>query len=172
MQSARFCSISARVVLATIGATALLGAISVAPPFSSIAHRLAGATTVRVLLPRSLPAGDAERIFAEATAGRDRYEVALAYAPDCHGATVCTYGSLGGRKPPVAHAGGTKTLVTHGIAGYVTDAACGASCGDATLTFDRCSATYTVALKAGRREDLLAIARQMLVRANGSLERC
>jgi hypothetical protein len=98
-----------------------------------------------------------------------QYEVSLDYGVDCHGVGACHYGSMAGMKVdsgiivgmssyPFAREDAQVVDLAHGITGYFVPAVCGANCDDARLWWIYEGYEYMLGLKAGRYEDVVALA--------------
>jgi hypothetical protein len=129
--------------------------------FQPLLARLRAGTKIPIRLPQEIPdAGNSPLYAALNEINPERYSIELAFAPDCHGATVCRFGEVSGEKktPQTPALSGQKLTLTRGITGYFTPAVCGANCSDATLIWQQDGIRYTIALKAGRRESLQRMA--------------
>lgn len=69
---------------------------------------------------------------------------------------------LASRDAPGARRPAGFPVPLHGARGYFTDYRCGASCGDAAVTWDYRGYRYTVGLKAGHRSEVIAAANSAL----------
>src|SRR5205823_5800857 len=94
-----------------------------------------------------------------ATVKPNSYYIGLDFSPDCNGANACHYGSLAGELAasldPIS---GQKVSLSGGLTGYFTDAGCGASCSESTLSWEQGGVRYTVGVKAAKVETLVKIA--------------
>lgn len=83
-------------------------------------------------------------------AATGRYELQLAFTPDCSGGTACRYGVVSGQAVG-RNAGrmrGRTVKLARGIVGYFIDAECAANCSDSTLSWQEGGYRYTVGIKA------------------------
>ena len=98
-----------------------------------------------------------------------QYEVSLDYGVDCQGVGACHYGSMAGMRVdsvipvgmsnfPFALEDALVVDLEHGITGYFVPAVCGANCDDARLWWIYEGYEYMLGLKAGRFEDVVALA--------------
>ncbi len=99
------------------------------------------------------------------------YEIELGYTPNCNSATACRLGTLQGTLVALGapRPTGRALRLAEGLTGYYTPFACGASCGDATITWDQGDARYTVGLKAGQEPVVARMADSAIVAAPPSL---
>jgi len=97
------------------------------------------------------------------------YEISLDYGVDCYGAGTCHYGGMARKKVVSDVPVGTSSFpfalddaqivdLAHGIKGYFVPAVCGANCDDARLWWIYEGYEYMLGLKAGRYEDVVALA--------------
>jgi hypothetical protein len=104
------------------------------------------ATTVPVLLPRSLPLGGTYKVYATGGAARGYWELSLAGAPNCGGANACFVASFEGRRgarlPGRAnlHLAGGDPAIYHAFS-------CGASCSPTSLWFTHAGVLYSWQVK-------------------------
>jgi hypothetical protein len=100
-------------------------------------------TSVPVLLPGSLPfAGKVPKLYATGGATASGWDLELAGAPNCGGATACFFASFeakkGGKLPRKAN-----LQLVGGDPGVFQASSCGASCSPATLWFTHGGVLYT-----------------------------
>lgn len=115
---------------------------------------------VPVLLPAAVPRSANETLYVTAEAGRSRYDVEVAFAPNCNSATACHLADIIGERT-AAPAEGRPVPLRDGTPARFVASACGASCDDATLTWRRGAFRYTVAVKAAPLAELLDWAARM-----------
>lgn len=143
-------------VAGTNGSTA-----KVLPLFQPILASLKQKTPLQIALPTSIEIPAPLKLYAYIEkADTSSYFIELDFAPDCKGSTVCRYGSLAGEvvglnPQPLK---GQKVPLVGGVTGYFTEATCGASCGDATLSWEQGNVRYTVGSKAAKLDTLVKIA--------------
>jgi hypothetical protein len=138
---------------------------TVNPVFRPILAQLKG-LEVTVLLPTFIPHQHEKglHLYAEVDdKGRYSYFVDLGYAPNCGGATVCRFGSVtGGAEvdtPTIFdYPRGRHVHLRNGALALFFPYTCGASCGDSVLVFQVDGIVYTVSIKAGSLQDVLAMA--------------
>ena len=133
-------------------------------------------TGVPPMLPPEFPVegGLPDLVPFMLTMDEGEYEFTLDYGRDCHGAGACHYGSMAGMKvdsgTPVETSSFPFILedaqvvdLAYGITGYFIPAVCGANCDDARLWWIYDGYEYMLGLKAGRYEDVLALANGAIV---------
>ncbi|MBN3925150.1 hypothetical protein [Nostoc sp. NMS4] len=136
--------------------------IQLNPVFKSILPKLKQKTQIRILLPKFIPESDGENpIYATIeTATQKKYDISLAFTPDCNGASACRLGVVTAEavtyKTP--RLTGKRVSLAKGITGYFVDFTCGAGCSDATLTLRQQGVQYVFGLKAGDRTSLVKMA--------------
>lgn len=148
-------------------APAVLASVALADipfPVQDVLPYLEARTTVPILLPDTVPLTEVERVYVSSEANTLSYVLSIDYTEDCGGATPCTFGALSAEvdgfsfDPDDLFPGDTFELVTLADgteAGYFN--LCGAYCS-AILQWEEGGVLYTVYLKNGTQEDLLAIA--------------
>ena len=101
------------------------------------------------------------------TATSKRYELQLAFTPDCDGENVCRYGMVSGivapprpKRPP-----GKPVKLMRGITGYFIDAKCDRTCSDSTLTWQQDGHRYVVGIKAADIDTLRKVANSAIDKA-------
>jgi hypothetical protein len=128
------------------------------------------------MLPHAFPVeeGLPEVVAHMLTMDEGEYELSLDYGVDCQGAGACHYGAMAGMKvdsgTPIETSSFPFILedaqvvdLAHGITGYFVPAVCGANCDDARLWWIYDGYEYMLGLKAGRYEDVLALANAAIV---------
>ncbi len=133
-------------------------------------------TGVPPMLPPAFPVeeGLPEVVAHMLTMDEGEYELSLDYGVDCQGAGACHYGAMAGMKvdsgTPVETSSFPFILedaqvvdLAHSITGYFIPAVCGANCDDARLWWIYDGYEYMLGLKAGRYEDVLALANAAIV---------
>lgn len=132
------------------------------PVFKSILPKLKQKTQIKILLPKFIPESDGENpIYAIIEAAtQKKYDILLAFSPDCNGASACRLGVVSAEavthKTPSLT--GKRVSLAKGITGYFVDFTCGAGCSDATLTWRQQGVQYVVGVKAGDRTSLIKMA--------------
>lgn len=118
------------------------------------------ATTVPILLPRTMPLGGREkfRVYANGGATRKGWDLELAAAPHCGAATACFIASFvaerGGKLPRRSN----LRLATGDLA-YFHGVSCGASCAPASLWFRHGGVLYEWQFKDPPKRTRTAMAR-------------
>lgn len=134
--------------------------------FKTVLPQLQKNTKVPPILPTYLASEEeTEPLYATMESiASNRYEIELAFAPECHTASACHYGTLIGKVskklPPLK---GQRVKLSKGLTGYFVDAKCGANCSDSTLTWEQQGHRYTVGIKAGRKEELIKVANSAIL---------
>lgn len=124
-----------------------------APIFSALEK-----SAVPVLLPGALPGPDLINATGQLdSAGKNGYSIELALAPDCGGADACHIGQISGKPSDGSDLSGDEVDLPIGVTGYYVQGACGASCSDSTITFDRNDARYVFAEKGASKADLMQL---------------
>jgi len=147
-----------------------LGAIQVSPFDDDMVDSLA-LTGVPFMFPPGFLIEDSLPSIVPYFNFRDAeiYELSLDYGEGCYGASACHYGVIMGKRAdgtmptgtvnyPYMPAQGQQVSLANGITGYFMEANCGASCGDAVVYWLHEGYEYMVGLKAGRLEDVIALA--------------
>jgi hypothetical protein len=122
------------------------------------------ATTVPVLLPRTLPLGGTYRLYTSASASRGSYLLSLEAAPNCRGANACFVATFEGkrgdrlpRRPNVRLAQGDPALF-HLFS-------CGGSCSPTSFWFTHDGVLYSWQVKdlpKGERANLIRMANEAI----------
>lgn len=130
--------------------------------FKPVQARLLRKTRVPLKLPTYLATGpEATPLHAIVeVATPARYELLLAFSPDCSGASVCRYGMVSGQvmRSKSARPQGKAMKLARGITGYFVDFDCDLSCSDSTLSWMQGGYRYTVGIKAAEAEQLVKVA--------------
>jgi hypothetical protein len=122
------------------------------------------ATTVPVLLPRTLPLGGTYRLYTSGNASRGSFLLSLEAAPKCRGANACfvaTFeGKRGGRLPGKANA-----RLAAGDPAIFHEFGCGASCSPTSFWFTHAGVLYSWQIKdlpKGERSILIRMANEAI----------
>ncbi len=130
--------------------------------FQPILTDLQQKTQLPIRLPTYVPETDESiPVYARLeTVTPSRYQIMLAFTEDCTGGTACRLGAISGEiiSPQHTPLTGEKVAVAEGLIGYLTPSICRANCSDAILTWEQEGVRYTVALKAGKIEQLTRMA--------------
>jgi hypothetical protein len=142
-------------------------------PFSGGLMQSLVAHTVPVMLPPEFPTqpGQPEIVPYLIGAQEGEYEASLDYGTDCQGAGACHYGVITGMRMPAAVAVPVGTTnfpfdagraeqvsLEKGVTGYFVDATCGANCNDSQVWWVYDGYQYSIGLKAGPRDMVIALA--------------
>jgi hypothetical protein len=135
--------------------------------FDSVLPALRQKTRVPLKLPSYLATeNETNPLYAIAvTVALKRYELQLAFTPDCTGGNVCRYGMVSGEVIAFGEnrARGKPAKLARGITGYFVDAKCGANCSDSTLTWQQGGYRYVVGIKAANLDTLRKVANSAIV---------
>jgi hypothetical protein len=104
------------------------------------------ATTVPVLLPRSLPLGGTYKVYATGGAARGYWELSLAGVPNCGGANACFVASFEGRRG-VRLPGRANLRLAGGDPAIYHAFSCGASCSPTSFWFTHDGVLYSWQVK-------------------------
>ncbi|MBC6455169.1 MAG: hypothetical protein GDA43_19825 [Hormoscilla sp. SP5CHS1] len=125
--------------------------------FQSIVPQLQQQTQLPLLLPSFVPGADYDPVYpvVSPATSDNKYEIMLGYTEDCNGETACRLGTISAERLTVAakELTGERVDLASGITGYFVDFTCGASCSDATISWDHKGSRYTLGLK-GKKETL------------------
>ena len=102
------------------------------------------------------------------------YEATLDYGSDCMGAGACAYGSMMARKNEFGVPQGTENvpydfgaarmvILAKGVQGYFIESQCGANCSDGMLFLLFDGYEYMFGVKAGSKEDVVALVNAAIV---------
>ncbi len=150
-------------VAGTPGSTA-----KVLPLFQPLLEPLKQQTSLQILLPTLVEGAGGAKLYASISkVDTSKYLIAIEFTPDCNGANVCDYGSLTGQVAGLdAHPlAGTKVALANGQTGYFRDAPCGASCGEATLSWEQGGVRYIFGSKASGKDGMVKMVNSAI--ANG-----
>jgi hypothetical protein len=144
-----------RLALGALLATATASAALAAPParnvdlLTAFGPRLAkvkAASSVPILLPRTLPLGGRYKLYASGSGARGSYLLSLEGAPRCLGANACfvaTFeGKRGGRLP-----GRPNVRLASGDPAIFRLFSCGGSCSPSSFWFTHRGVLYTWQVK-------------------------
>lgn len=130
--------------------------------FQQVLPVLREKTRVPVRLPTDLQAFESTpSLYAIVEAASpSRYELEIAFTPDCNGGGPCHFGSVAGQviKRGQRRPRGKPVKLARGIVGYFIDSTCGANCSDSTLSWDQDGYRYSVGAKAGSAEHQIKVA--------------
>ncbi|MDC0833425.1 hypothetical protein POG22_10465 [Geitlerinema sp. CS-897] len=133
----------------------------VAPIFESAVSEIQPITEIPILLPREVPLPDDPPIYAIADAEADRYEIELAFDPNCRGASACFYGMFAAKRTDGDYYGVGETFaetveLANGVTGYFNPMMCGASCAPPVMEWAIDGVRYRMSLKGLSGDDAVA----------------
>ncbi|WP_017663571.1 hypothetical protein [Baaleninema simplex] len=139
-------------------------AAEVAPIFESAVSEIQPITEIPILLPREVPLPDDPPIYAIADAEADRYEIELAFDPNCRGASACFYGMFAAKRTDSDYYGVGETFaetveLANGVTGYFNPMMCGASCAPPVMEWAIDGVRYRMSLKGLSGDDTVARAK-------------
>jgi hypothetical protein len=132
--------------------------------FASRLPKLEAATTVPVLLPRTLPLGGRYKLYASGSATRGSYVLSLEGAPDCRGANACFVATFEGRRGGKLP-GRPNLRLASGDPAIFRLFSCGGSCSPSSFWFTHRGVLYTWQVKdlpKGERTILARMADQAI----------
>jgi hypothetical protein len=135
------------------------------PAFAPVIEDLRSKVAIPLRLPTVLPdlGQGTDRVYTIVQrAESSSYSVLLAFTPDCNGASVCRIGTLSGAKASRQRVHGKAVHLKKGITGRYTESNCGANCSDAVVSWREGANAYAARVKAGRRDDAVALANSTL----------
>jgi hypothetical protein len=143
MRRALVAALALAAVLTVSAVAASAGSVDLPKVFSKQIAAINAKTSVPVFLPGSLPfAGKVPKLYATGGATARAWDLELAGAPNCGGATACFFASFeakkGGKLPRTANA-----RLSGGDPAVFQASRCGASCSPATLWFTHLGVLYT-----------------------------
>ncbi|MGM0456965.1 MAG: hypothetical protein ACQERW_12460 [Cyanobacteriota bacterium] len=136
-----------------------------APLFSEVLQQVESTTEIPVRLPSEIPLTDNDElpIFVEAEADADSYQIYLSLAPNCRGATACSYGFFAARRTSdddyygVGEEFQESIPLDNGITGNFNPMMCGASCSPPVIEWSQEGVRYRIALKGVSGDDAEAL---------------
>ncbi|MBN9392052.1 MAG: hypothetical protein J0I20_28705 [Chloroflexi bacterium] len=126
--------------------------------FQPLLKPLKDQSFIQVLLPTAIEGAEPAKLYSSIQQlDSTIYVIRVEYTPDCNGANACDFGTLTGQlavadTTPLT---GTKVALANGRTGYYQDAPCGASCGEATITWEQGQVRYTFGSKATGQDGLV-----------------
>jgi hypothetical protein len=148
----------AALVTLAVPATASARSYDVPAQFRTVLPRVKAKTRLPVLLPDSMPYEDTT-LYASGSGHRRSWELSLAAAPGCGGATACFVASFWAQKG--GQPSGTRRVTLRGgRTGWFRPLSCGASCSPPTIAWREHRAAYWIQANVGTQ----ATERRILVR--------
>ncbi len=130
--------------------------------FQNVLPTLEKKTRVPLSLPTYLATeNETNKLYAIVEAATPaRYELQLAFDPECNGGNACRYGFVAGQAigSNARRLKGKPVKLAKGLTGYFVDAKCGANCTDSILSWNQNGYRYTVGIKAGNIATLRKVA--------------
>lgn len=152
----------ARVVVAAALLVGVAGADGSDDPLGAVLPALrAAGVAVPIMLPPDLDLapGDPPVYAVVERADAGSYALLLGFTPDCGGGNACRLGAVRAEPDdPTSPPAGAPVELVGSRTGYVADAACAASCGDATVTWIDAGTRYTIELKARDQATMARVA--------------
>lgn len=97
--------------------------------------------------------------------GPTGYSIQFAWAKDCEGGNWCHLGEITGSVLPKRFAGHQfPVLLGPSLKAHFVDFTCGAHCDDAVIYWADGGYYYSIAMKAGKRQTLLKMARSAVAK--------
>ncbi|MFP4320651.1 MAG: hypothetical protein ACLFQ7_17005 [Phormidium sp.] len=132
-----------------------------APLFSEVLQQVKSTTEIPIRLPSEIPLTDHDElpIYVEAEADADSYQIYLSLAPDCRGATACSYGFFAARRTSdddyygVGEEFQESIPLDNGLTGDFNPMMCGASCSPPVIEWSQEGVRYRIALKGVSGDD-------------------
>jgi hypothetical protein len=159
-----------RLILAALAALLVFAAPAAAKTYdvpaelSSVLPRVAAKTPLPVLLPDRMTYEDMQ-LYPSGSGHRRSWELSLAAAPDCGGATACFVASFWARKGE-RPSGTRKVRLRGGRTGWFRPLSCGASCSPPTISWRQHGAAYWIQANVGtqrtERRNLVRMANQAI----------
>jgi hypothetical protein len=126
--------------------------------FTKVLPRVKARTQLPVLLPDRMPYEDT-RLYASGSGRKRSWELSLAAAPGCGGATACFVASFWAQKG--GQPSGTRRVTLRGgRTGWFRPLSCGASCSPPTIAWREHGAAYWIQANVGTQ----STERRILVR--------
>ncbi len=133
--------------------------------FTEVLPQVRSTTEIPIRLPSYVPIHEDDRtpLYVEAEATEESYQIYLSLAPNCRGATACSYGFFAARRTTDADYYGVgeefeeTVSLAEGITGNFNPMMCGASCSPPVIEWSQEGVRYRIALKGvgGDDEDAL-----------------
>ncbi|WP_159783337.1 hypothetical protein [Sodalinema gerasimenkoae] len=132
-----------------------------APLFAEVLPGVKSTAQIPVRLPSYVPIHEDDRtaLYVEAEATEDSYQIYLSLAPDCRGATACSYGFFAARRTTdedyygVGEEFEETVPLAEGMTGDFNPMMCGASCSPPVIEWSQEGVRYRIALKGVGPED-------------------
>jgi hypothetical protein len=136
-----------------------------APLFSEVLQQVQSTTEIPIRLPSEIPLTDNDElpIYVEAEADADSYQIYLSLAPNCRGATACSYGFFAARRTSdddyygVGEEFQESIPLDNGLTADFNPMMCGASCSPPVIEWSQEGVRYRIALKGVSGDDAEAL---------------
>jgi hypothetical protein len=139
--------LAALAVLLVSAAPAAARTYDVPAELADVLPGVAAKTRVPVLLPDRMPYEDTT-LYPSGSGHRRSWELSLAAAPDCGGATACFVASFWARRGEQP-SGTRKVRLRGGRTGWFRPLSCGASCSPPTISWHEHHAAYWIQANVG-----------------------
>lgn len=131
------------------------------PLFAEVLPEVKSTAQIPVRLPSHVPIHEDDRtpLYIEAEATEESYQIYLSLAPDCRGATACSYGFFAARRTTdedyygIGEEFQETVPLAEGITGDFNPMMCGASCSPPVIEWSQEGVRYRIALKGVGPED-------------------
>ena len=137
---------------------AAVSTLVVDPVFEPVIAEVEAGTSVPLRVPAVLNHNEGDAYASLLILGEDDYWVSLGLVPNCDGGGACSLGTVTGSKidsDSERLSGGVPVPLPNGLEGQYFEATCGASCGDAILTWTEGDYMYHVGRKGGGAAQLM-----------------
>ncbi len=139
--------------------------------FKPILTELKAKTSVPILLPTDFGPDDGKvPLYASlGKADKTGYIIDVSFTADCQGANACRSGGVYAQvvASNIPAPTGKSVALSNGLTGYYTDITCGASCGEATLSWRQANVLYTIGSKTANQDSLIKMANSAIT--NGTV---
>jgi hypothetical protein len=115
-------------------------------------------TTLAILLPQRLALDYDGRVYASGGGGSRSYDLELAGAPNCGGATACFLATFTAQRGEAPHFT-RKVMLSGGRTGYFKPLSCGASCSPPAIEWRSRGNLYSIQAKVPDSTNTGALAR-------------
>ena len=159
------CAVLVAALLAADAAAQTITRIDVPAALEAQVDRINARSNVPVLLPSRIPSEQAE-LFPTGGRSRGGYDVELAAAPNCGGATACFFAIFTAQRGGEP-AGRTRVRLSNGRRGWFTPLSCGASCSPPQIQWRERGYVYVIQAKVGtqstERREIIRLANSAII---------